>query len=264
MVIASCGGAAKPNSSRASGIFRPATPGVLTVATAQVPAPGFWEGTAARPSGGFEWDLAQAMARRFGLARLVVVEVPFEDLISARLGGADLALSQLTPTQQRDKVVDFSEPYLPAKPAVLVRARARVDDMASARDQRWSVRRLSTLEEFLTKTVRPKKPVLSLDTRQESLDAVADGKADAVLLDLPVAAAIASRSGGRFKVAGQFPRDDSLAAVLPNDSSNKEAVDSALRALATDGTLRRLADRWLQVAVTGGAAEDIPLIPIPS
>jgi polar amino acid transport system substrate-binding protein len=234
------------------------------VATAQIPAAGFWEGTATHPTGGFEWVLAQDLAKRFGLTTVQVLEVPFEDLVSGRLGGADLALSQLTPSEGREKVLDFSEPYLPAEPAVLVRAGTQVADMASAQAQRWTVRRRSTLEGFLTKTVRPKKPIQAFDTRQESLDALTGGKADAVLLDLPVAAAIASRSGGRLRVAGQFPTEDNLAVALPDKSPNKDAVDSAIRALGADGKLRDLADHWLKVAITGGAAEDVPLIPIPS
>lgn len=249
---------------RAAGTFHSRRPGVLTVATAQVPAVGFWEGTAAAPTGGFEWSLAQAMAKRFGLARVEVVEVPFEDLISGRLGGADLALSQLTPSAQREARLDFSEPYLPAKPAVLVRAGHHVSDMATAREQRWSVRRHSTLEQFLRDKVRPKRPVETVEVRQDSIDALMRGEVDAVLLDFPVAAAIASTSAGRLKVAGQFPSEDNLAVALPDKSPNKEPVDSAVRSFTTDGTLRRLADRWLRVNVTGGLAEDIPLIAIPS
>jgi polar amino acid transport system substrate-binding protein len=237
---------------------------VLKVATAQLPAAGFWEGTAASPTGGFEWGLAQALAKRFGLTTVNIVEVPFERLISGELDGADLALSQLTGTEGREKVLDFSEPYLPAQPAILTRAGTKVADVASARAQRWTVRRRSTLETFLAKKVRPNKPIQTFDSRQESIDALTSGAADAVLLDLPVASAIASRSGGHLRVAAQFPTEDNLSVALPDQSPNREAIDSAIRALRTDGTLRDLADRWLKVAITGGLAEDIPLIAIPS
>ncbi|HUQ62345.1 MAG TPA: ABC transporter substrate-binding protein [Acidimicrobiales bacterium] len=263
LMVVACG-ADETTANRAAGTFRPARPGVLRVATAQVPAPGFWQGTVANPTGGFEWGLAKAFASRFGLALVEIVEVPFEDLISGRLAGADMALSQLTFSEGRDRVLDFSTPYLPGKPAILTRAGARVNDMETAQAQRWSVRRRSTLERFLNDKVRPTRPVQAVDTRQESLDALTNGNVDAVLLDLPVATAIASTSGGRLEVAAQFPSDDNLAAALPDHSSNKDAVDSAVRALATDGTLRTLADRWLHVALTGGLAEDIPVIQPPS
>ena len=39
----------------AAGSFTPRTPDTLTVATAQIPDPGFWSGTLAHPTGGFEY-----------------------------------------------------------------------------------------------------------------------------------------------------------------------------------------------------------------
>src|SRR6476659_4692806 len=86
--------------SAAGSRFEPAKPGVLTVATAFLPAPGFWEGRSAN-AGGFEAGLALALAKRLGLERVEVVQVPFASLVEGKLGGADIALSQLTPTQER-------------------------------------------------------------------------------------------------------------------------------------------------------------------
>jgi ABC-type amino acid transport substrate-binding protein len=51
--------------------FEPATPHVLTVATALVPAPGFWAGDP--PVSGFEAGLAAAIAHHLGLRRVEVV-----------------------------------------------------------------------------------------------------------------------------------------------------------------------------------------------
>jgi polar amino acid transport system substrate-binding protein len=99
--------------------FHPVTPGVLTVATAFLPAPGFWEGRP--PTRGFEATLAAALAHRLGLDRVRVVQVPFASITSGKLGGADLALSQLTPTKKREQRLDFTTPYLTAPPGVLAR-----------------------------------------------------------------------------------------------------------------------------------------------
>ncbi len=69
----------------ASGNFTPAHPGVLTVATYDIPVPGLWEGTARHPTGGFEYELARHMASRMGLARVSVVIVPFDPLVPCHL-----------------------------------------------------------------------------------------------------------------------------------------------------------------------------------
>src|SRR3954469_13054738 len=103
----------------AGGEFRPAHPGVLTVATAFIPAPGFWEGSP--PTQGFEAGLASALAKKLGLPRVRVARVPFADIAAGKLDGADLALSQITETRERDRHADFAGPYLTAPPGVLAR-----------------------------------------------------------------------------------------------------------------------------------------------
>ena len=90
--------------------FVPVHPGVLTVATAFLPAPGFWEGNP--PVSGFEAKLALALAQRLGLKRVQVVQVPFASIVSGHLDGADMAISQLTPTNEREQHLDFTTPYL--------------------------------------------------------------------------------------------------------------------------------------------------------
>ena len=84
--------------------FKPVSRGVLTVATAFLPAPGFWEGRP--PVSGFEAGLAAALARRLGLDRVRVVQVPFTTILRGKLAGADMALSQLTPTKERERLFD--------------------------------------------------------------------------------------------------------------------------------------------------------------
>ena len=97
LVLTGCANAGKS----AGGTFTPRTPDTLTVATAQVPDPGFWSGTVAHPTGGFEFALAQQLASRFDLAKISVVQVPFHELVRGHLGGADLALSDITITEAR-------------------------------------------------------------------------------------------------------------------------------------------------------------------
>src|SRR5664279_440438 len=70
----------------AAGSFSPRTANTLTVATAQIPDPGFWAGTFAHPTGGFEYGLAKQLAARLHLARVKVVEVPFHELVRGHLG----------------------------------------------------------------------------------------------------------------------------------------------------------------------------------
>jgi ABC-type amino acid transport substrate-binding protein len=81
--------------------------------------------------------------------------------------------------------------------------------------------------------------------RQGELAALDRDRADAVLLDLPVAQGLASRYPDRYAVLAQLTGDEGLAVVLPDDSPDLEAVDALVRAAIADGSVDRLVDRWL-------------------
>ncbi len=244
----------------AGGTFTPRTPNTLTVATAQVPDPGFWVGTAAHPTGGFEYALAQQLASRFGLARVKVVQVPFHELVRGRLGGADLALSDITITEPREQYLDFSTAYLKAPPAIVVRPGTEVPDVNVARDLRWAVQHDTTLKQALEKQIEPTTKTLVFEHQSEKLAALEDGRVDAVLLDLPVALAYARESPRKYAVVAQLPSEAELGAALPSGSDNVEAVDSALRGLKAEGEIDRLGHRWLHADLEEGAAEDVPVL----
>jgi ABC-type amino acid transport substrate-binding protein len=94
-----------------------------------------------------------------------------------------------------------------------------------------------------------------VEDRAEALRALRTHRAEALLLDLPVALALARDEPARFRVIGQLRGSAGLAAALPDDSPNTEIVDSAIRRLEADGTIDRLVSRWL-----GESEQDVPLI----
>jgi polar amino acid transport system substrate-binding protein len=245
--------ACSTNQGAAGSKFHPVKPGVLTVATAFLPAPGFWEGRP--PTRGFEANLAADLAHRLGLNQVQVVQVPFKSITSGDLGDADIALSQLTPTKAREQHLDFTTPYLTSPPGVLARVGVNAIDVNALKGLHWVISRTSTLTPILMHTIRPNgKPVVTED-RTQALKVLRAGRADALLLDLPVALGLAREDPKLFHVLGQLSGGEGLAVALPHGSSNTEIVDSSIRALTANGTIGRLNSRWL-----GKSAADVPLI----
>ncbi len=226
---------------------------MLTVATAFLPAPGFWEGNP--PTRGFEAQLALAIAKHLGLSKVAVKQVPFAQIVSGHLDGADIALSQLTPTRKREKVLDFTSAYINAPPGVLARQGVVAGDIHGLQDLHWVSSRVSTLTPILMDRVRPNRAPVVTEDRTGALKVLRAGKADALLLDLPVALGLAQSDPRRFHVLGQLSGTDALAVALPNDSHNDEIVDSAIRFLTADGTIDSLVSRWL-----GEDESNVPLI----
>ena len=232
----------------AQAVFRPVEAGVLRVATA-LPAPGFWDGDdPASVDGGLEWELAALLAERFGL-ELVVVELPFARLDAGELAGADLAIAQITATAERAARVDFSIGYFDTAIGVLARAGVDVPDLREARKLQWAVVEGSTQQDFLDEVVDPTRPALVVADETAAAAAVTDGRADAGLADLATALVIAGASSD-IEVVARFVTRQRYAVAIPADgpdsTGNRDAVNTALRALEASGTLDELVERWLE------------------
>jgi polar amino acid transport system substrate-binding protein len=220
---------------------------VLTVATAFIPAPGFWRGRP--PTAGFEAGLAAALAHKLGLDTVKVVQVPFAAIVRGKLGGADLALSQLTPTARRERWLEFTTPYLIAPPGVLARPGVQASDVHALRGLHWVESRVSTLTPIVQDQIRPERASVVVLDRSAALGVLRAGRADALLLDLPVALGLARADPAHFQVIGQLSGGEGLSVALPAGSPNGEIVDSAIRALQADGTIGHLESRWLGVSL---------------
>jgi polar amino acid transport system substrate-binding protein len=237
--LAACGD--DDDGSGASGTFTPRTDDTLTVATG-FPSAGFWEGTDVdHITGGFEYELALALADRFGLEKLKVVDLPFNKLVAGKAEGFDLALAQVSTTANRAKVVDLSESYLTTPVGVVSRDGLDIPDLAKAREQRWGMAEATTEVDVVKDLVRPEADVRIYPRTADALAGVVNRQIDVAALDYVRAfAEVAERQG--IKVAAQITAPQNYAVLLPKGSSNLEAVDSAIRALKRDGTLDDLTE----------------------
>ncbi len=232
---------------------------MLTVATSVVPSPGFWEGTPTHPTGGFEYELAKEMAKRFGLGSVQVKIVHFHRIVRGHLGGADLGIDLITPTAEREEALEFSDSYLKTAPTVLVRAGTEVPDLKTAQELRWGAIQSTTFVEAIQRSIVPEREPVLYDGQQEDVAALEAGKIEATLLDLPLAVAIAERSDGKLEAVAQLPDKEALAVAMPKGSPNRQAVDSAIRAFTADGTIEDLLEEWVGAEAASAEAE-IPLL----
>lgn len=253
------GGCGIESTSPAAGSFTPHVRGVLTVVTSAVPSPGFWEGTPTAVWGGFEYELARDLAERFGLHGVRVEVEPFSRIVEGHLDGADLALALITPTSGRSQVLSFSSPYLDTAPTVLVRTGTPLSDLNAAEALRWGAVRDSTFVSMIDTLIAPSTPVRIFDHRTAMLAALLHGRIGAVLLDLPLAVETAQRSNGRLQAVAQLPLTEPIAAAMPKGSGNVQAVDSAIRAFVSDGTIDHLLAVWIG-PVAANAENSLPLL----
>jgi polar amino acid transport system substrate-binding protein len=229
----------------AHGTFTPSTPGRLVVAT-DLPATGYWDGAdPAAVHGGFEWGIADALASRLDV-QLEVRQVPFGDIVRGALGGADIALSQVSVTDARLGDVDFTVSYDTTSPTALQRAGTEaIESLADAKDKQWVVQSSTTQLDYLNDTVVPDRPPIVLDKLPDVIQAVASGQADAALLDVSTALS-AAKTNPALDVPAQFDHFEPVAIVVPKSSANLQAIDQGLHELLANGTVEHLRDQYLR------------------
>ena len=218
----------------------------LTVAS-NLPAPGFWTGDdPSSLSGGYEYGIAKDIARRLGLSKGVRVEnVSFDALVAGQAQGFDIALSQVTITDDRAKIVDFSVPYFASDQGILVNQGTQVPDLAAAKGLQWGVQQSTTGQTFLDTVVKPAKETRVYGETTQAFTALQAKQVDAVLLDTAIVLGQAAQPGSPFTVVGQFASGEAYGAVLAKGSSLLRVINEQLTAMRDDGTLDRLAAEFL-------------------
>jgi polar amino acid transport system substrate-binding protein len=193
---------------------------------------------------GFEVELADALAQKLDVpARPVLGQ--WESLLELLgRGDFDVALNGIEVSDEKKRVCQLSRPYYVAPEQLTVR---RGDGAAPRTFAALSGRRVGTLPGSLAERIlhRAGADVRTYESGQDAIYAdLLLGRTDAVLLDAP-----ATRYYGEIQpelelVPGDFGEVRYAVAVRLGDDALLAAIDGALGALATDGTLRRIYERW--------------------
>ncbi|HET6772717.1 MAG TPA: ABC transporter substrate-binding protein [Acidimicrobiales bacterium] len=245
--------AAEPAAGNVS--ITPVTEDTLTVVTS-LPAPGFWNGDdPAAIEGGYEYDIAVALQERLGLSDLEVVNVSFDQLVAGQVGDFDVALSQVTITDEREQVVDFTEPYFESDQGVLVMAGTEVATVDDAKALQWGVQSGTTGADYIAQTLQPEQEAQVFQDLSAGFAALEAGQVDAFMMDTAIVLSQASESGGAEEVVAQFKTGEQYGGILPEGSENADAINTILEELEADGSLSDFATEWL-----GGDPSAIPVL----
>lgn len=236
-------------------IAAPAKAGQLTVEVS-LPAPTWWNGDT--PEGikdGYEYCMAANIAWRAGFDKLAVVNVGWDALVGGQTKDFDLAMSEISITEDRKKVVDFSVPYFNSDIGVLVKKGVSTDEKA-IKGLRIGVQTGTTGATFATDTLKPKS-VNQYPEQGDMFTALRAGQIDAAITDTSIVLAEEVQEKGAVTVVGQFKTGETYGALYPKGSANKETLDKIVTALQADGTLKKLADKYL-AAVWGKDPASVP------
>ncbi|MEO8504580.1 MAG: transporter substrate-binding domain-containing protein [Acidobacteriota bacterium] len=194
---------------------------------------------------GFDVDLMKSFAASLGLPlEIHSVTTSYAELIPALVAGeGDVVATSFTITEDRKKVIDFSEPYQRGWIVVAVPLDSKVQSLADLAGKRGLAMRGSSQAEIFQRLQVPNTKLEFTDFTAQSYSSVLDGKADYLLTDS--AGPLGSPPVPTYplvKVAVRLSPYDYGFAVRPG-SDLRTALDQWLAGIKASGELQSLATR---------------------
>jgi polar amino acid transport system substrate-binding protein len=230
--------------------------GTLTVGLA-MPSEGFQvgvvKGSEVVYAQGLEIDLAKALTARLGLSRTIFLQNRFDRLYSVGAKPFDLAIGEISITASRKRTVDFSRPYMAVDQGVLAAQNVRVLPTTIAGLKRLKLCALakSTGADVAQQTIAPTRPVLLVGNVPTLMLDLQTGRCEAVVYDAPALGTLKGRAPLRYgPFVGVVKTGERYGIAIPRGSALLAPVNKALASLLADGTVDRLARKWLTVDPT--------------
>lgn len=217
--------------------------GVLTMATnAEFPPYEFHDGGEIV---GIDVEIAEAIAEKLGMT-LEIEDIAFDSIIpEVDSGKADIGLAGMTVSEDRLKNVDFSEPYTTASQVIIVKNESDIagpDDLAG----KYIGVQLGTTGDIYASDYEEEGSTIERYSKGfEAVQAMMQGKIDAVVIDLEPAKVFVSENEGIKILDEALTVEEYAIAVKKGNTELVEKLNGALAELKDSGELQAIIDKYI-------------------
>jgi polar amino acid transport system substrate-binding protein len=211
-------------------------------------------GTEVRNPKGMEIDMAREIAKALGLSKVEFYNyADFTKVYAPGTKPVDFTLAEVTITAARKKAVDFSTQYMKANQGVMIRkgltpVPKSINDL---KDIVLCAQRGTTGADYIRLKVRPNKPALYPANTTIQYQQLRNGQCDAALYDAPLIGAERAQRPTRYgPIIGQIVTNELYGAVFEKGSPLRPKVDAVIKKLLANGTIGKLAKKWLTADVS--------------
>ncbi|MDM5277252.1 ABC transporter substrate-binding protein/permease [Paenibacillus silvae] len=189
---------------------------------------------------GFDIAIAKEIAKDLG-AELVIEDMGFDGLLPAlQSGRVDLVISGMTPTDERKKSIDFSEPYYKSKQVIMVRNvdKDKYPDMKALENAKIGVQK-GSIQETIGQKI-PGAKLTSLDKISDIVLQLQTKRVDAAIVEDTVAAGYLDDMIG---LAPAVPDEEQVEAAIGIRKGNTElltAVNQTLERLKSENKINKM------------------------
>lgn len=197
---------------------------------------------------GLDMDLGREIAEDLGV-QMKNVTLGFESIQSGAAldtGQCDVAISALSITEERQTVMDFSDPYYDNEIGLVTDGEDGVGSIDAAREEQV---RVGVMQGAVGETQARELGLNAVQFEDATtlFTGLSTGGVDAVLDDV-TAIAEHAEDDPDFVVQETAALDDQLGvAVQKGDEAMLRAVDTTLDRIEEDGTLEQIVEQWIPV-----------------
>jgi len=195
---------------------------------------------------GWDYDAWNEICKRLN-CKAKFVEAGWPAVIDETAQGQyDTAADGISITDERKKVVDYSDPYMVIEQKLMVRADesrfSTVDEFIKG-DYRLGTQVGTTNYELGKKLVGDSR-IDAFDQFGLAVQALIAGDVDAVIIDDTAGQGYKGANADKVKLLDEALQSDPLGFIFPKGSDLVEKVNKVLADMKADGTLDALAKKW--------------------
>lgn len=203
---------------------------------------------------GFDVDVAKEVCSRLGIElklQPINWDVKEQELNTGKI---DCIWNGFTITEERKKAVLFSDPYMNNKQVIVVMGDSEIASLADLAGKKLGYQAGSSSEDALNGAEELKASlgeIVKFDDFMTALMDLEKGGLDAVLIDEVMANYNISASGKDYKVLEETLAGEEYGiGFRKDDQALMEKIQETLNAMAEDGTLAEISEKWFGKDIT--------------
>ena len=199
---------------------------------------------------GFDMDFGRRLAKSMGV-KFVPINTAWDGIIPALMTGKfDIIMGGMTITQERNLKVNFAEPYIVVGQTILLnkKLKDRVISYKDLNNPKYIVTsRMGTTGEQAIKNYIPKATYKGFESEAEAGLEVINGKADALVYDLPFCGFLYGSQGKDKTIflSDPFTYEPLAWAINKGDPDFLNYLNNFLRQTKGDGFYDRMYKKWI-------------------
>lgn len=197
---------------------------------------------------GFDIELVEAIAKELGATKGVEwVDIDFKGLIPGLMANRfDMIASAMYITDERRKVVAFSDTYYPGGLVIMVKASNTAIKGPDDLPGKSAAVQIGTKSVAHLKQNFPTVKVVEVETNAEMFGQVETGRTDVAVTGKPAAKLYAQAHPTVTVLDNQLTTEDYGFAMRKDNPELVAKVNAAIAKLKADGTYQKLVDKWFE------------------